>query len=159
MLAKFSKLFDTLANLGIWIRLNDKRTEPPTEVGREWGAEVDGFVLSLAALRAGSLSLMIKNAGTDEVRVSIPGWLRYLTVAIDAPLRSFGKQVMNDPQLAKPVERVFPAGKAVLTEIPVGSIYELRPGVGYRVRVSCPVPGKADGLVLTSNEVTATSDR
>src|SRR5271154_1066757 len=103
------KFFDTLANMGIWMRLNDSRTEPPTEEGRTWGAEVDGFKMSLAQKDADSVSVLIKNVTDREIRATLPGWLHYLKAEINgshgepAPLKSYGKSVLSNSQLAKPV--------------------------------------------------------
>jgi hypothetical protein len=155
----FAKLFDTLGNMGIWIRLNDKRTEPPSEEGRAWGEPVGNFALSLANRGDENVSILIKNIGAAEVRTELPGWLHYLQVEITGPdgapaaLKPFGKQALSDPHLAKPVERVFPAGKYLVTDIPVGALYDMTMPGAYRIRVSCAVPGQAAEMVLYSNEI------
>ena len=155
----FPKLFDILANMGIWIRLNDKRTEPPSEEGRAWGEPAGNFALSLASRGDENVSILIKNLGVSVVHAQLPGWLQYLKVEINGPdgapvaLKPFGKQALNDPHLAKPVERVFPAGKYLATDIPVGALYDMHQAGSYRVRVSCPVPGEASSPQVYSNEI------
>jgi hypothetical protein len=155
----FAKLFDILANMGIWIRLNDKRTEPPSEEGRDWGGTVGNFALSLASRGDETVSILIKNLGAGEVRAQLPGWLQYLKVEITGPdgapvaLKPFGKQALNDPDLAKPVQRVFPAGRYLATDIPVGALYDMQRSGSYCIRVSCPIPGEANAPWLHSNEI------
>jgi hypothetical protein len=143
------KFFDTLANMGIWIRLNDKRTEPPSEQGRAWGRETGGFALSIARKGEG-LSVLIKNTTDSEKRATVSQWLHYLKVEIDAPLSPYGKQLLqNEPHGAT---RVFPANAYLATEIPVAALYTLKPSVPYRITVTCPVPGHPEATV-TSNEL------
>jgi hypothetical protein len=153
------KLFDTLADMGIWIRFHDKRTEPPTEEGRAWGPAVDGFALSLAPLHEESVSVLIKNNTDREERMLIPGWLRYLRTNITGPgnspvaLKPYGRQVLDSAQASKSVELVFPAGKHLFTEIPIGALFNLQGGGPYRVKVECAVPGHPSATLI-SNEVT-----
>jgi hypothetical protein len=149
------KFFDRLADMGIWIRFHDKRTEPPTEEGRSWGSTVDGFAMSLAPVHEETVSVLIKNTGDREVRAQVPGWLNYLKTSITGPvaveLRPYGKQLLESTQA--PVQLVFPAGKHLATEVPLGALYALKPGGTYRVRVECAVPGNP-AATLVSNEVT-----
>jgi hypothetical protein len=153
------KFFDTLANMGIWIRLNDSRTEPPAEDGRVWGSTVEGFAISLAPLHEDSISVLIKNGTNVEKRVRIPGWLTYVKVHVTAPdgsevpLKPYGKQILEAPQTSQPVERDFLPGRYLSTDIPLGALYELNSPGPHRVTVSCPVPGHPVSN-LTSNEVT-----
>jgi hypothetical protein len=154
-----SKIFDTLANMGIWIRLNDHRTEPPHEEGRAWGAAVHGFAISLANAGESSLSILIKNTNATELRASIPDWLRYFHWNVTgpdgspAPLKPYGEHVLSDSRLDHILVRDFPSGKSLATEIPLGAIYDLKPPGPYRVQVSCPVPGQPDSPELVSNEI------
>jgi hypothetical protein len=154
-----NKLFDTLANMGIWIRLNDTRADPPPEQGRAWGRAVEEFALSLEAVDPDGLSVLIKNLGATDKRVSVPGWLNYFQVEIagpdgsSVPLKRYGERVLDDPRQSAVSPRKFPAGKSVAAEIPLGALYDLKAPGMYRVRVSCPVPGSANGATLVSNEV------
>jgi hypothetical protein len=152
------KFFDTLANMGIWIRLNDSRTEPPSEQGREWGPTVDGFAISLAPLHEESVSVMIRNESAVERKVQLPGWLKYLHIALTGPdgapvpLKPYGAEILDSPQTAKPVERDFPAGKSLVTEIPLSALFDLKLPGAYRIRVAGPVPGHP-ALTVVSNEL------
>lgn len=159
-----TKLFDTMANMGIWIRFHDKRTEPPTEDGRIWGPTVDGFAISLAPVDEDRVSVLIKNNTDHEVRAAIPGWLHYLHTNLSGPnnstvgLKPYGKQILESAQTSRPVERVFGPGKHLTTEIPIGALYDLSSKGPYAVTVECPVPGHPASTV-TSNRVTLDSNR
>lgn len=150
-----AKLFDGMAKAGVWFRLNDPRHEPPSEAGREWGPEQDGFALSLKALGPDTVSVFLKNLGTGDRLAQIPDWLGYYTIEIPAELKSYGREVLRAAREAAPAERVFRAGKILATEIPIGALYDLRKPGEYRVSVSAPVPGGAG--MLRSNEVVMTS--
>jgi hypothetical protein len=154
-----AKIFDTLADMGIWIRFHDKRTEPPSEEGRDWGSAVDGLALSLARLNEDSVSVLIKNLSEIEKRATIPAWLGYLHIdltgpdGLPVPMKPYGKQLMESPQTSKTTERDFLPGKYLATDIPIGALYDLKAPGTYRVRVWCPVPGQPSHT-LTSNEIT-----
>jgi len=154
-----AKLFDTLAEMGIWIRFHDKRTEPPSEEGRIWGEPVDGFAISIAPVHDESVSVLIKNTSAEEKKVTIPAWLHYLQINLttpdgaQVPLKAYGKQFLESAQTQKPLDREFPPGKYMAIEIPIGALYDLkRPGT-YRLALSCPVPGEPTATMV-SNEVT-----
>lgn len=153
------KLFDILANMGVWIRLNDPRHEPISEAGRAWGEVTNDFVLSLQALNPDTLSVLIKNVGTADKAALIPGWLgfyRVLLVAADgtsASLKAFGREVLSDLQNTSVVERTFPVDKSLSAEIPIAVLFDLRPG-RYNVVVSSVVPGEESVIIITSNRVT-----
>jgi hypothetical protein len=106
-----TKFFDTLANMGIWIRFHDKRTEPPSEEGRTWGIAVDQFALSLAPLNETSVSLLIKNLSDAERRIRIPAWLHHLKTNISGPdgqavqLKPYGHQLLQASAQAPPIAR------------------------------------------------------
>jgi hypothetical protein len=48
---------------------------------------------------------------------------------------------------------VFPPGKALVTEIPIGALYDLHARGEYRVRVTGAIPGGTGDAQLVSNEV------
>jgi hypothetical protein len=160
MTEKLTKFFDTLGNMGVWIRLNDSHTQPPAEKGRIWGASAGGFALSIAAHDADSLSILIKNLSDTELRAQLPGWLHLLQVQItgpdgsSVPLKPYGIQIMKDPRIGTLVERAFGPCKYLATDIPIGALYDMHSHGTYRVRVSCPVPGGKEGSRIDSNEVT-----
>lgn len=155
----FGKLFDTLANMGIWIRFRDPRSEPPAETGRVWGPATEGFAMSIAENGEKGLSVLIRNLENVEKRARIQPWLAYLNVSIlgpdgsQAPLRPFGRELLKAEERASPVERVFPPGHAVAAEIPIDALYDVSKPGEYRIVVSCPVPGATRDAKLTSNEL------
>lgn len=151
------KLLDAMAKMGIWMRLNDPRQEPPSEAGREWGPKQGDFAISIQAVSPDTLSVLMKNLGTSDKVARIPGWLSYYQTAITGPSgapaewKRYGREVLADPANTREVERIFPAGKVVATEIPIGALYDLREPGKYRVKVSAEAPG--GGGVVASNEV------
>jgi hypothetical protein len=158
-----AKLFDTLAEMGVWIRFHDKRTEPPSEEGRTWGEVVDGFAISIAPVHDESVSVLIKNMSPEEKRVSIPTWLHYLEINITtvdgAPvaLKPYGKQFLEKPKTEKLLDRDFLPGKYMSIEIPIGALYDLKRPGAYSLSLSCPVPGQVAGTAVSrvvSNLVT-----
>ena len=154
-----SKLFDTLADMGIWIRFHDKRTEPPSEEGRVWGKPVEGFAISVAPVHDESVSVLIKNTTSQEKKVTIPAWLNFLQIDLTTPdgapvpLKPYGKQFLQSTQNREPVDREFPPGKYMAIEIPIGALYDLKRPGSYRLALSCPVPGQSSARVV-SNVVT-----
>jgi hypothetical protein len=106
---------------------------------------------------------LIKNVTDREIRATLPGWLNYLKVEITgsdgepAPLKSYGKSVLRNSQLAKPAEKIFPPGKSLATEIPFKALFDLKPQNQYRVHVSCPLPGKPDAPALVARDIDISS--
>jgi hypothetical protein len=155
------KLFEILANMGVWIRLNDPRHDPVSESGRAWGEIKENFSLSLQALNPDTVSVLIKNRAATDKTVRIPAWLGFYRVSIIGPdgtgaqLKSYGRGVLQDPLNTTVADRTFPAGKSLSTEIPLAVLYDLHDGQ-YRVAISCPVPGGSPESILTSNELTIT---
>jgi hypothetical protein len=155
MMKSLSKFFDTLANMGIWIRLNDSRTEPPDEQGRLWGQPVNGFVVSIEAASLDALSILLKNVGTEDRKLSIPGWMSFYKIQIwtpfneVAPMKSFGLETIHSPANLAPVERVFPAGKFLAADVPLSPLFDLRARGIWRILVTCEI----DGATVTSNEL------
>jgi hypothetical protein len=155
MIKSLSKFFDILANMGIWIRLNDSRTEPPDEQGRLWGKPVNGFALSIEASNLETLSILLKNVGSEDRKLTIPGWLSFYKIHIwtpfnqVAPMKAFGLETINSPANLAPVERVIPAGKSLAAEVPLSPLFDLRARGIWRILVTCEI----DGATLTSNEL------
>lgn len=155
MMKALSKFFDTLANMGIWIRLHDSRTEPPDEQGRIWGQPVNGFALSIEASSLEALSILLKNVGPEDRKLTIPGWISFYTIHIwtpfneVAPMKSFGLQTIDSPANLAPVERVFPAGQSLAADVPLAPLFDLRARGIWRILVTCEI----DGATLTSNEL------
>ncbi len=151
------KTMDVLANLGLVMR--DTRREKLPDAARAYGPDTDGFRLSIHPVKpAPTVSVAIKNVGAEERKATLPGWLIYYSAAIvgpdgaAVPLTAFGRQLLEAGRGTALAERVFRPGEPVETEIPIGTLYDMRkPGV-YRVTVSARSPGS--GGMLVSNELT-----
>ena len=117
---------------------------------REWGPPVGGLMLSAKA-KGKRLSIVVKNAGTGEIRETIPEWVFFykLEIAGTPPLTTFGKHALDPNRSARRTDLVLTPAKAIEAEIPVDSLYQLGPAT-YKVRASCEIAG----IKLVSNEVT-----
>jgi hypothetical protein len=151
-----AKLFDTLADMGIWIRFHDKRTEAPSEEGRTWGESVDGFAISIAHVHDESVSVLIKNTSDQEKRVALPAWFNYLKIDLTTsdgapvPLKPYGKQFLESAKTEKLLDREFPAGKYLSIELPIGALYDLKRPGSYRLALSCLAPGQSAETVVSN---------
>jgi hypothetical protein len=149
------RLFDRLADMGIWIRFNDPRTAPPDEEGRIWGAAVNGLVLSIEAPSLDSLSIILKNVGDADRKLHLPGWMSFYQIQIwtpfnqVAPMKSFGKETISSPTNTALTERIILAGKSLAAEIPLGPLFDLRARGIWRIQVTCEI----EGATLVSNEL------
>jgi hypothetical protein len=117
---------------------------------RQWGPQVRGLMLSAKA-RGDRLSVVIKNAGTQEIRENLPEWIFFyhLDISGTPPLTTFGKHALEPSRaLSRRTELVLTPGKAIEAEIPVDSLYELKGPC--RVTAWCEIAGAK----LRSNEVT-----
>lgn len=155
MMNWFSKLFDTLADMGIWIRFNDPRTQPPDQEGRVWGLPANGFALSIEAGGLDSLSILLKNVGATDRRIVIPGWMNFYKFDVktpfnkEAPMKSFGRDSINSEANTALVERVVPAGKSLSTDVPLAPLFDLRARGIWQFKVTCQI----EGTQLVSNEL------
>ena len=135
------------------------RGDPPRKIdmaGREWGPAVGGLALSIREIRKedpaqlASISAVMKNSGAEEIPLVIPGWLHFYQINVEAQPTSYGRALLRPERKTERLDITLGAGDATETDLPVGSLYELRRGMGYKVRVSCQLPG---GTVLQSNEI------
>lgn len=155
MMNRLSKLFNTLANMGIWIRFNDPRTQPPDQEGRVWGHPSNGFAVSLEAGSLDGLSILLKNTGTEDRRIVIPGWMSFYKFAVktpfnkEAPMKSFGRDSISSAASTALVERAVPAGKSLSTDIPLEPLFDLRARGIWQIKVTCEI----EGVQLISNEL------
>jgi hypothetical protein len=150
----FTRFFDFMANLGLFIR-----DDPPKVIdmtGREFGPAVNGLELSIRELPKEEpgvhavLSVVIRNRETEKKTFSIPGWLFFYEIQIDAPMSGYGNQVLKPERKTERFEVTLAPHEARETDVPLGLLYDLRAGGDYRMRVSARV---ADGAVVTSNEI------
>ena len=135
------------------------RDDPPKVIemtGREWGETVNGLALSIREIpkedprQQTVLSVVIRNAATEPKTLIVPGWLFFYEIEIDAPLTAYGSQLLRPERKTERMEVRLGPGDAKETDIPVGVLYDMRPGGEYRMTVACRLP---DSSLLTSNEI------
>jgi hypothetical protein len=138
-----------------WMALSGlmMKDDEPLEVrdpDRQWGPQSGGLMLSAKA-KGQRLSLVIKNAGTQEIRENIPEWVFFYRLDISGapPLTTFGKRVLDPSRPNRRTELVLTPGKVIEAEIPVDSLYDLG-STPRQVTASCEVAGTR----LVSNGVT-----
>jgi hypothetical protein len=143
----FRSIYHWMALSGLMMKDDD-----PLEVrdpDRQWGPQSGGLMLSAKA-KGKRLSMVIKNAGSQEIREKIPGWLFFhrLNISGNPPLTNFGKQALDPKRNDRQTDLVLTPGKAIEAEIPVDALYELG-ATSHRVTSSCEIAG----TTLVSNEV------
>jgi hypothetical protein len=143
----FRSIYHWMAMSGLLMK--DDEPIEKRDPNREWGPPVDGLQLSAKA-KGRRLSMVIKNAGSREIREKIPEWLFFyeLDLSPQPPLSTFGKHALDPTRVSRPADLVLTPRKAIESEIPVESLYQLGPGP-YRVKAACTIAG----MRLVSNEV------
>jgi len=135
------------------------RDDPPKVIdltGRLFGEAVHGLELSIREIpkedpsERAVLSVVIRNREGEKKIFTVPGWLFFYEVQIDAPLNGYGSQVLKPERRTERFEVTLAANEAKETDVPLGLLYDLRAGSKYQVRVSARL---ADGAVVTSNEI------
>jgi hypothetical protein len=143
-----------LAKMGLTVR-----DDPPKTIdvaARTWGEALDGFALSVEQIPqedAGappSLSVVLRNVSAAPQTLTVPGWLAFYRMEMDAERSAFGRELLKPERHRERVTVTLAPGQPVDTQIPIGSLFVLKRGAEYRVQVSCTLPG---GSVLTSNSV------
>ena len=126
--------------------------------GREWGAVASGLALSIQYLPSfdsdaqPEITAVIANRGSASQTLSIPGWLYYFVYEVETTagarleLTAFGRQLLRPERQTEKLEIPLAPGAHAATEIPIGSLFGLRPRTGYRIRL------RAGELV--SNQIT-----
>jgi hypothetical protein len=144
----FRGIYHWMALLGL--AMKDDEPIEKRDPNRLWGPQSDGLMLSAKA-RGKRLSVVIKNAGTREIREKVPAWLFFyqLNISGNPPLTNFGKQALNPVRADRQTDLVLAPRAAIDAEIPVDSLYDLGQ-TSHRVTVSCEIAG----IKLDSNEVT-----
>lgn len=144
----FRGLYHWMALLGL--AMKDDASLEERDPDRQWGLPSDGLMLSAKA-RGLRLSVVLKNAGTREIREKVPPWLFFyhLDISGSPPLTNFGKQALDPHRNDRQTDLVLTPGDAIEAEIPVDSLYDLGTGP-HRFTVSCTIAGTR----LVSNEVT-----
>jgi hypothetical protein len=145
----FVRFYTFLAKMGLVIR-----DDPPKVIdmtGREWGAPVDGLVLSVRedSRSVAGISVVMKNEGGHAKMLRVPAWIHYFHIEGLEPT-AYGRKLLDSAGAAKDGEIRIAAGGATEAELPIGRIYEMRtPGV-YPISVWC---GLTDQSVLRSNTI------
>jgi hypothetical protein len=151
-------LLDFLGKMGLTLR-----GDPPRKIDvthREWGEPADGVVLSIREIprdepeQLFSVSAVMKNSGQKQIPLEIPGWLYFYQIEIEATPTPYGRSLLRPKHHKEPLRISLGPGDATETDIPIGSIYELRPGNEYKLKVTCRLP---EDILLTSNELTIRS--
>ncbi len=157
---RFIRVFNFLANMGLVLR-----DDPPKVIdmtGRGWGPAIDGIALSIRTMPRDSardpavLSVVIRNTGTAEKRLSVPGWMFFYHAEVTrqdgqpAELTAYGKQVLKPERRTENIEVKLGPGDAQETDLPVAALFEMREGSPFEVVVWCQQPGGT----LRSNAVT-----
>lgn len=151
---------DWLAKLGLTVR--DDAPKTVDIAGREWGEPVGGLALSIQQIRKEdpaqlpAISAAVRNVSRERRRFEIPGWLVFYSVQIAGPngqhvgVTAFGRELLKPERHHRRIVLDLVSGQAVETDIPIGSIYDMRAAGEYRVRISGKLP---TGEVAQSNEV------
>jgi hypothetical protein len=144
----FGTIYRWLAICGLVMK--DDEPLDVRDPDRKWGPAVDGLMLSAKA-RGQRLSVVLKDAGSEEIRANIPGWLFFyhLDISPAAPLTNFGKQALDPKRNDRRTDIVLTPGNAIEAELTLDSLYDLR-GPIRQITVSCEIAGRT----LYSNPVT-----
>jgi hypothetical protein len=147
-------ILDFMGRMGLALR-----GDPPRKIdmtGRHWGQPVNGIALSIREIpredpaQLASISTVMKNGAEKKLPLAIPGWLHFYTIEVAAPLSPYGRALLRPERQTERLEITLGPGDATETDLPLGSLYEIRRPKEYKVRVSCRLP---DDTVLHSNEI------
>jgi hypothetical protein len=150
---RFVRFYNFLAKMGLVIR-----DDPPKVIdmtGRVWGEPVDGLALSIRELpreepnRVAGISVVMKNTGAHPKTLSVPPWIFYYEIA-GLTLTPYGRQLMSADRKAEKSELTLGPGDAIETDLPIGTIFNMRTPGEYPVQVSCLLP---DESTLRSNAI------
>ena len=153
----FARIYNFLANMGLVLRDDPPRVIEMT--GRQWGQPVNGLALSVREIpredprQQTVLSVVIRNEGPEPKTFTVPGWLFFYELQLDAPPTAYGSQLLKPERKTERMEVTLAPGQAKETDLPAGVLYDMRTSGDYRIKVLCRLP---DGAVLTSNEIVVT---
>jgi hypothetical protein len=152
--------FDFLAKMGLSVR-----DDPPKVVDlsiREFGEAQHGLALSIRQIprddpaALASVSVVIRNVGQEPRTLIVPGWLGFYQFDVrmpdgsPAPLTPFGRALAKPENRKEPSSVTLAPGALNETEVPLGSIFRVRPGTRHAVKASSE---PAAGVTLQSNEI------
>lgn len=135
------------------------RDDPPRVIdvaARQWGPSVDGFALSIETIAQEErgappvLSVVLRNVGNFTQTLSAPSWLVFFPVQTTAEPTLFGRELLKPERQTMRVTSTLAPGEFFETQLPVGSLFDLRARGEYPAQVSCTLP---DGATLLSNKI------
>ncbi len=151
---------DWFAKLGLSVRDDPPKTIDLTN--REWGTPAGGLAVSIREIpkedpdQLPSVSAVLRNVSDARQRFSIPAWLIFYSIGVTRPdgspaaLTPFGRELLKPERHPRGVTLDLAPGQPVETEIPVGSIFDMRAKGEYRIRLTAARP---DAPVLESNQI------
>jgi hypothetical protein len=153
-------VLEYLARMGLSMRDDPPKVIDPA--GRTWGRCVDGLALSIEpvnlredARARSNISVVLRNTACEPRSLTVPGWLNFYRLHIRdangnaATLSPFGAERLDSKHHHRVFRVTLAPDQISETQLPIASIFQLRPGVRYRAKVSC----KPDNHMLESNEI------
>jgi hypothetical protein len=155
--------FDFMAKMGLSVR-----DDPPKVIDlsiRTFGPAKGDMELSVLQLTRDdpdalvSVSVVLRNAGQEPKALTVPGWLGFYQFDVRHPDGSpvaktpFGRALSHSSRKTERIDVSLAPGALHETEVPLGSIFSLRPHGHYAVRASSQL---SDGTLLQSNEIVLT---
>jgi hypothetical protein len=140
----FRRFVRLLAGMGLILH-----DDPPKVIhleGRSWGPTAGGLALSIRS-RGSILSVVLRNVSSQPISLTIPGWLFFYQVQIDAPPSPYGQALLKPERRTEKIALTLKPGEATETDIPIDLLFA-NPR-GHRAKVTCELP---DGARLESNE-------
>jgi len=163
-ISAFRNFFDFLARMGLSVRDDPKRVIDPAN--RQWGPPIGGLALSLESVLLredrsvmSNLSVVLRNLSDATKSLVVPGWLFFFHVEITGPdgtpvpVSSFGGELLKPSRRTERIDVTLGPGALTETQIPIGSIFEMRAEGQYRIEAWCELPGQA---TLRSNRISIT---
>ena len=140
--------------MGLSVRDDPKRVVDPET--RHWGTPVDGFALSIESVLLredrsvmSNLSVVLRNVSDATNSLVVPGWLFFFHVemtgpdGLPVPVSPFGGELLKPSRRTERIEVTLAPGALTETQIPVGSLFEMRSKGEYGIQVWCELPGQA----------------
>ena len=152
----FRQFYTFLAKMGLVV--TDDAKKVISVEGRQWGPVSEGLALSIQHVPSfdsdaqPEITVVLINRGETPHALRVPGWLFYFDYEVETlsgdrvALGPFGRQLLRPERNVEKQEIQLNPGGHVATEIPLGSLFGLRPRTPYRVRVR--------GGGLESNQIT-----
>ena len=153
-----------MAKMGLSMRDDPKKVIDPG--ARQWGAPAEGLALSIESVLLredrsvmSNLSVVLRNVGDATKSLVVPGWLFFFHVEITGPdgtpvpVSSFGGELLKPSRRTERIDVTLAPGALTETQIPVGSIFEMRAKGEYRIEAWCELPGQTR---LKSNRISIT---